>query len=268
MTQATSITTQPAFRVRQWARIPVAIRAIVGGVLVFSILQFGWNALIVLNVQTTPAIPWNVPLGLLYLWVVFQFFNGRWAPASTRQARRESMRARRLSGDEWRATLVASVPVMVFVTSFLLLTVRLFAIQGDELGLETLPWWTHFSTLIMISIVAGVSEEAGFRGYMQAPLEKRYGPAMAIAITGVLFWALHLNHPSVWARVLSLVGDRPGERAGDLDEAVGEDQAALKSNVRKLKSLGLTESLSIRYRLSPRGEAILSRVRATRDGSR
>jgi membrane protease YdiL (CAAX protease family) len=67
------------------------------------------------------------------------------------------------------------------------------------------PWWTVYSTLIMVSIVAGVSEEAGFRGYMQAPLEKRYGAAVAIGVTAVAFWLAHLNHPSGLARGPSLL---------------------------------------------------------------
>lgn len=35
------------------------------------------------------------------------------------------------------------------------------------------------------------------------------------------------------------------------------DRTRFKTNVRKLKGLGLTESLKIGYRLSPRGEAVL-----------
>ena len=52
-----------------------------------------------------------------------------------------------------------------------------------------------------------------------------------------------------------------GERAAALAEVVGVDKAAFKVNVRKLKSLGLTESLRVGYRLSPRGEAVLGRLR-------
>ena len=37
----------------------------------------------------------------------------------------------------------------------------------------------------------------------------------------------------------------------------GQERAAFKLNVRKLKGLGLTESLDIGYRLSGRGEAVL-----------
>jgi membrane protease YdiL (CAAX protease family) len=50
--------------------------------------------------------------------------------------------------------------------------------------------------LIMSSIVAGVTEEAGFRGYMQGPIERRYGVAAAILVNGAMFGLLHFsNHP-------------------------------------------------------------------------
>ena len=59
-------------------------------------------------------------------------------------------------------------------------------------------------------------------------------------------------------RVLELIRDNPATRAGDLCIAVGMERLPFKANVRKLKALGLTESLEVGYRLSPRGEALLS----------
>ncbi len=68
--------------------------------------------------------------------------------------------------------------------------------------------------------------------------------------------------PGPWARsILELIRERPGARAADLAGAVGMDRAPFKANVRKLKGLGLTESLNVGYRLSPRGEAVLSRLK-------
>jgi hypothetical protein len=58
---------------------------------------------------------------------------------------------------------------------------------------------------------------------------------------------------------LRLIGERPGVRAGDLAESVGRERLAFKADVRKLKELGLTESLEVGYRLSPRGRALLER---------
>ncbi|MEA2563402.1 MAG: hypothetical protein QOH06_4906 [Acidobacteriota bacterium] len=60
--------------------------------------------------------------------------------------------------------------------------------------------------------------------------------------------------------VLRLIGRNPGVRAGDLASQFGQERAAFKVNVRKLKGLGLTESLEIGYRLSPRGRALLDSV--------
>jgi hypothetical protein len=62
--------------------------------------------------------------------------------------------------------------------------------------------------------------------------------------------------------VLRLIADRPGVRAGDLAESLGRERLAFKADVRKLKALGLTESLDVGYRLSPRGQAWLACVSA------
>lgn len=67
-------------------------------------------------------------------------------------------------------------------------------------------------------------------------------------------------------RVLELVDERPGERAEDLAKDFGMDRTDFKANVRKLKGLGLTESLTVGYRLSPRGAAVLRRLTECRDG--
>lgn len=57
--------------------------------------------------------------------------------------------------------------------------------------------------------------------------------------------------------VLGLIARRPGARAADLAASSGVDTKWLKGNVRKLKELGLTESLLVGYRLSPRGRVFL-----------
>jgi hypothetical protein len=65
------------------------------------------------------------------------------------------------------------------------------------------------------------------------------------------------RHGPWTGRVLRLIADRPGVRAADLAAAEGREKLPFKADVRKLKELGLTESLEIGYRLSPRGRAIL-----------
>lgn len=60
-------------------------------------------------------------------------------------------------------------------------------------------------------------------------------------------------------RVLKTIAKRPAVLAADLAISLGYEKAWFKPNVRKLKALGLTESLEIGYRLSPRGRAFLGK---------
>jgi hypothetical protein len=57
------------------------------------------------------------------------------------------------------------------------------------------------------------------------------------------------------AAVLELIVQNPGVRAPDLAARMGRETLPFKRDVRKLKELGLTESLEVGYRLSPRGRA-------------
>ena len=76
------------------------------------------------------------------------------------------------------------------------------------------------------------------------------------------------SHHGPWTlAVLRSIADQPGVRAADLAASHGRERAPFKLDVRKLKELGLTESLRPGYRLSPRGRAVLEALgtRAARD---
>jgi hypothetical protein len=61
-----------------------------------------------------------------------------------------------------------------------------------------------------------------------------------------------------WAPAyLRLIAESPSTVSTELAARVGIDRLVFKQRVRRLKSLGLTESLEVGYRLSPRGEAVL-----------
>jgi hypothetical protein len=65
------------------------------------------------------------------------------------------------------------------------------------------------------------------------------------------------THGPWTSATLALIAEHPEVRAGDLAAMVGRERLAFKADVRKLKELGLTESLPVGYRLSPRGRAYL-----------
>lgn len=191
---------------RIWYRLPVVVRSIVSGYVVFMVLQFGWQGALLANLKVLPEVPWNVVAGLLYLWVVFSYFNGRGWPASTADARRSSLRSARLSRTQWMLSLAYCAVCLVFIAAIINVVYRFIPVPDAGLmDLSAFPWWTLYPSLIMLSINAGVSEEAGFRGYMQGEMEQRYGPVAAIAFTSFVFWLAHLNHPSGKARVVMLL---------------------------------------------------------------
>lgn len=70
--------------------------------------------------------------------------------------------------------------------------------------------------------------------------------------------------PSYSPSILRAIGANPGTPAAELAAAAGVEKLKFKQDVRKLKELGLTESLDVGYRLSPRGEAVLEKLREHR----
>jgi hypothetical protein len=66
-----------------------------------------------------------------------------------------------------------------------------------------------------------------------------------------------------WTRQhLELIDARPGELAETIAASIGREKLPFKADIRRLKELGLTESLRPGYRLSPRGRAVLRHLRA------
>ena len=64
-----------------------------------------------------------------------------------------------------------------------------------------------------------------------------------------------------WTQLyLQMIHDQPNTHAQILAESIGLSIPTFKPWVRKLKALGLTESLRPGYRLSPRGESVLARL--------
>jgi hypothetical protein len=65
-----------------------------------------------------------------------------------------------------------------------------------------------------------------------------------------------------WTRQhLELIEARPAELAETIAASIGREKKPFKADVRRLKELGLTESLPVGYRLSPRGRAVLKVLR-------
>lgn len=61
-----------------------------------------------------------------------------------------------------------------------------------------------------------------------------------------------------WTRpILEWIRDHEGVVSTELADLLGRELLPIKADIRRLKALGLTESLRVGYRLSPRGRAYL-----------
>lgn len=65
------------------------------------------------------------------------------------------------------------------------------------------------------------------------------------------------------ASALRLIAAQPEVPAADLAAQAGQTRDRFKTRVRRLKALGLTESLGTGYRLSPRGQVVLAALERT-----
>lgn len=79
------------------------------------------------------------------------------------------------------------------------------------------------------------------------------------ALTGRLAKWDQASPTGPWTRpTLEVISRSPGVVSTELADEVGVDRPTFKRRVRQLKGLGLTESLEVGYRLSPRGDRFLA----------
>ena len=121
--------------------------------------------------------------------------DGRARPSD---ARRASLRANDLSPEVWSGAIGAGLLGLIWVLVVQQVLNRLVRLPQQIVpDTSQIPAVTLVGLLFMAAIVAGVVEEAAFRGYMQGPIERRHGPIAAILITGVMFGFGHFAHPEV-----------------------------------------------------------------------
>ena len=170
------------------------VRAILVGSLVLTTGGMFTGPLLYANIQFWPDVPWSVPFLAIYMWVFWQYLGGRWWPRSTSEARRRGLRANPMSAAAWRWALAAGYLGLIGVFALHWVIGRLTPLGlGMPSILQELPSFTLISILLMLSTVAGIVEEAAFRGFMQGPIEARHGVVAAITVVSIVFGAAHLT---------------------------------------------------------------------------
>ena len=182
-------------------RIPVIVRAIIGGLVIGMIPANVW--LLFLLGMKLP-VPAAAAAELLFLGAYVWWARGGGPPHRLRAVRADHFRVRPLSGAQWLWGLVAAISFAVTVHSAIVLLFRFVPYpaaafhQGYDLSYIPTRQLQYLACVIS-ALSAGVCEEIGFRGYMQRPIEKRHGAFVAILVSSVLFTLLHLTKG--WALV-------------------------------------------------------------------
>jgi membrane protease YdiL (CAAX protease family) len=178
---------------RALLRLPLTIRAIVGGLVIGLSATNIWPVLLVaLGAPLASGV--EIAFLALYVW----WASGRGWPRRLRVARRDLARANPIPRGQWGWGLLAAVAFAVVVHAAIVLLFRMTPFPaaafhaGYDFGFirgRSQQWLA----CVVSAMSSGVCEEMGFRGYMQRPLEVRHGPVAAIAISSTLFMLAHLN---------------------------------------------------------------------------
>jgi len=195
-------------------------------ILAFVILataQGIWSALFMVNLRTSPTIPWAVAVMAVVLWLLWQYLGGKWWPRRTSESRRGYLRANMVSGEMFAWALVAGALSIVALTGCWIVMFQLVKMPANILpDTSRFPLLTMVLIGVMASLVSPISEEAGFRGYCQVVLEREFRGAAAIVISSVLFALAHVTQGFLFPKlfVYFLAGLAFGETAYLTDSIV------------------------------------------------
>ena len=183
----------------RWTKLPVSLRAVILGLLIALIPANVWPPLLV-----SMGVPLAAILELIFLGLYLWWTSGGGPPARTRAVRAVAFRAGQLSPGQWLWGMIAALSFAATVHASIVLLFRFVPFpteafrHGYDLSfIPSLP--LQWIAVVVSATSAGICEETGFRGYMQQPIEQRYGALVAILVSSFFFMLLHLS--KAWAMV-------------------------------------------------------------------
>ena len=188
-----------------WSRLPIALRAIISGLLIALVPANVWP-LLLLNLGMPLAAIAEAIFLALYVW----WTGGGGPPRTTQAARATAFRRGTLSPRQWGWGLVAALFFAITIHASLVLLFRIvpFPVAAFRQGYDfsfipSLP--LRWIAVVVSAVSAGMCEETGFRGYMQRPIEQRHGAPVAILISSLFFTTLHLTKGWAMAGMVPIV---------------------------------------------------------------
>lgn len=189
MSGSPAITVPPIPRV--WKTVGVALLM---GLAIQLAGTLAWVALIRLNAREHPESPWAAVATGGWLVIMLVWLSGRGWPRRTSASRRFHLRLWRPEPGAWSGEGLTTILSLIVAMAAMALVYVLMGTGQPPADVSGYPTTAiRVSVLVMGPLVAGVVEEAAFRGYMQSHLE-RIGPTFAIMVTSTVFTLLHATH--------------------------------------------------------------------------
>jgi uncharacterized protein len=188
---APAIAMPPATTAVPRVRKTVAV-ALAMGVSIQLIGTLSWVALIRRNVLAEPGLPWAAITMACVLTAMLVWLSGLGWPRTTSAFRQHHLRLWRPEAGAWSGQNLAAIVGLIGAMAALTVMYVLIGASRPPTDVSAYSLSLRWSALLMGPTVAGVVEEAAFRGYMQSHLE-RIGPAFAILVTSAVFTLLHIT---------------------------------------------------------------------------
>jgi membrane protease YdiL (CAAX protease family) len=170
--------------------------------LILTVGQLMWGALLLTNLKVSPKIPWSAAVMALTLWLMWQYLGGRWWPRGTAEARRRNLRAFPVSSRVFAWAFLAGASSIAALSGLWIVLFQISRTPANAIAdVSPYPMLTVIATVLMSSLAAPFSEEAAFRGYAQTILERNFRAPTAILISSAMFAAAHLTYGLYWTKL-------------------------------------------------------------------
>lgn len=156
------------------------LRAIGAGMLVMLAGTLPRNFLFLANLTVFNQFPWAALVAVVGLWFFWKYLGRPYG--------------RSVSGRVWLWSMASGgLGIVALVLALRVLNTVVKFPQQPLPDLQQVPAFTVAALLLTAAPIAGVVEEVAFRGYMQQPIDQRYGLVVAILVTGTMFAIAHLD---------------------------------------------------------------------------
>jgi membrane protease YdiL (CAAX protease family) len=147
------------------------------------------------NARFSPSVPWAAGAMAVWLYLYWKYFSGAGWPQATAATRRDRFRLIAMPKQLWRWALLSGTLGIISLTALELAVLRMVRLPvSSQQPVPHIPLHSLLALAVMSAFAASIPEEVGFRGYMQVPLERRYGSVFAILFVAFVFTLAHLNH--------------------------------------------------------------------------